>query len=478
MFASRRQFHDRQAGTFGEVEDFYTRHCAEPFASDDFPDEYAVQVRPKPLDDHELREQQIKRMLDKDLVTYNEARVMDDHDPVPDGNVPVSLYLKQLEQKLMPQQPPPGTPGEGGEPDAGGEGEPGGGDALAALLGGDATPTGGGPPQPGNGEGEGTLPPQIQKALFLKGFTGEITDKLGRKMHYVDGKRVAGPKVPPAPKAPKGPTKKQLRQDAKAEADREKADELAKAVEVATKLRAGQPITHEDVKALDERLKHLNVNVLKQLNKDIGAKVSVAKAKLIDQAVAHAKALAAGSSRPPSKEAPKAKEKPVETPASPDTPHGKARAALDAMGLDHSHLSDEQAAALHDQIRDLHAKAGGPATAAPAKTPKAKGEGGAKPVAGGGRVDATEKELEAASRHPDAMAGDLPKAEAHADAVLAKVRANHTDDEIRELSRRVAGRKARTAKQGLEYLKNSLTAVTRIIASQIEEGHRVESVGG
>ena len=146
LFAARRQFLDQQSGLVGEVGDFYTRCLADPYSS--FPGEYVLQVKPQPVDDHEFRETQVKRRIDADLVTYNEARAMDDADPVPGGDVPVSIYLDTLKQKMAPPpQQPNLSPLGGGKP---------------PLLPG-ATPTRGAPPGEELPEAEGTRPPAANR---------------------------------------------------------------------------------------------------------------------------------------------------------------------------------------------------------------------------------------------------------------------------------------------------------------------------
>jgi hypothetical protein len=147
LYAARRQFLEQQDGLVEELAAFYTQELAGPWSS--FPDEYQMQVVPKPVDDHDLREQQFKRRLEYDLLTYNEARVMDDADPVEGGDIPRSLYLKQLEAKLNPPEPEP-------------EPAPGGGGDKAVSPG--PTPTGGAVPQPANPAGEGSRPP-VAKAM-------------------------------------------------------------------------------------------------------------------------------------------------------------------------------------------------------------------------------------------------------------------------------------------------------------------------
>lgn len=137
--------------------------------------------------------------------------------------------------------------------------------------------------------------------------------------------------------------------------------------------------------------------------------------------------------------------------AASEQKHAKARRALDAMGLAHDHLDDGEAEQLHDQIAKLHAKT---------KPPPAPGP----PAAGGPEVDASEKALRDALDRDSKDPG--PESAKAAGELLAKVRAEHTDDEIRELARRVTGKGGRTAKQALAFLQADLTAVTRAIDSQ------------
>ena len=106
-----------------------------------------------------------------DLLTYNEARIKDDLEPVEGGDVPVSIYLKMQESKLTPQQPPqmPGMPtGDANKP-AGG-------------------PLSGGVPKPENRPAEGTGLPVVNKAepCGMNGLAGSQggfypTRKLARR---------------------------------------------------------------------------------------------------------------------------------------------------------------------------------------------------------------------------------------------------------------------------------------------------------
>lgn len=139
----------------------------------------------------------------------------------------------------------------------------------------------------------------------------------------------------------------------------------------------------------------------------------------------------------------------------PDDAAPRARAALDALGLPHEHLTDEQASKLHEQIYALHAKAGGVATKSAAVRPS------------GAHLDASEKEIEAAIRlDHEKPAKTEAEAEARAEAVLAKILDRHTPEEVMELARRVTGKSGKNAREAADILKADMTAVTRLVVSQ------------
>lgn len=180
QYAARQQFHDSQEDYLHCLATFFTRVLAWPWCS--FEGEYLVRIRPRPINDKELREKQFGRQLQYDLLTYNEARAKDDLPPVEGGNVPTSLYVKKKEQELTPQQQPSdGMPG--GTPDgAGGEGA-GASDPLAALLGGG--PTAGATPKPANPGGKGSLSPRVVKADAMGTLVGSdggfLTKQCGKR---------------------------------------------------------------------------------------------------------------------------------------------------------------------------------------------------------------------------------------------------------------------------------------------------------
>jgi len=152
---------------------------------------------------------------------------------------------------------------------------------------------------------------------------------------------------------------------------------------------------------------------------------------------------------------------PPETPPGPaakPAPHAQARAALDALGVAHSHLSDE------DVVSRLKAAFG-----APAAKPAAKAKPAARPKAAAGRtkpagehLDAAAAELNALSRSDGAATVTDEAATAHLDRVLAGM----TSDEVKEIARRVTNRRARTPAEARQNLHNDLTAVRRLVQSQ------------
>lgn len=448
-YSAQRAFQSRQKQFFNDIASWYTKVLCWPWES--FPGEYLIHIKLPPIEDVELLEKQLQ--TDKGIRSVNERRAQRDLPPVEDGDWPEDIFLEVLKQRVAP--PPQPMPGAEGVPQEGDE--QGAGDPLAALLGTGPQSAPGGVPQPDNDAAEGSGVPTVGKAAKQTRREGEVWQSGKRWYTVKDGKTVPAKnpgKQAPAPKAPKGPTKKEQKQTARAAAEQEKTAGRARVAEVGTKLRDGGSITHEDALALDANLKHLDVGELKELNRVIGAKVSVAKAKLIDQAVAHAKALAAGQKSPHAK--PVKPEKPVKAPKvgkPASSPVAGTRAHMDALGIPHDHLSD-------DEVEEtMRAAFGGKKPAAPAPAP-AKPGAKPKPAAGGEKVDASAKELEATI---DTLAVISPEeAEKH----LAKLQADHTDDELREIARRVTGKGGRTGKQALELIRHDLVAVHRALESQ------------
>jgi hypothetical protein len=166
FYAARQQFHDVQSAYLDRLAAWLTKVLAWPFSKR--PGDLVVRIKPRPINDHELREKQIGRQLQYDLLTYNEARRLDDMDPVEGGDVPVSLFVKKKESELMPPEPPPGQPGRDGGDAGGGGGQ----DPMSAILGGDARPTSGAVPRPANPAAAGSLPPKVGKAMDTMTLSG------------------------------------------------------------------------------------------------------------------------------------------------------------------------------------------------------------------------------------------------------------------------------------------------------------------
>ena len=162
LYASLRQFFWRQGQFVRRLADFYTRVLCRPWES--FADEFRIQIDLPTLDDQELIDKRLGN--DVNRISLNEARGLRNMPPVEGGDVPEAIYLKWLEQKVLPQpeqQQPGADPGQGGQ---GGQDS----DPLSAILGG--TPTGGAVPGEGNDDAEGTLPPRESVGKSMGELTG------------------------------------------------------------------------------------------------------------------------------------------------------------------------------------------------------------------------------------------------------------------------------------------------------------------
>lgn len=146
LYAAKQQFHELTVQPECEVwGEFLTTTLAEPWC--DEPGEIVVEVTPPPVNDKEMAEQQLARQLQYDLLSYNEARAADNLPPVKGGELPVSVFLDTVRQKVAP--PPP--PMAGGRP---GKADP----ARADR------PTAGAVPTPDNDAAEGSRPPTVTKS--------------------------------------------------------------------------------------------------------------------------------------------------------------------------------------------------------------------------------------------------------------------------------------------------------------------------
>jgi hypothetical protein len=104
-------------------------------------------------------EEQAEAMLSGDVssggITFNEYRRARNRPPHPDPRaetLPMSVFVKLIEQESAPPAPPPGQPGADG---GGGDADP-----LAALAGGGSEA--GDAPRPDNPAAKGSLPPRTK----------------------------------------------------------------------------------------------------------------------------------------------------------------------------------------------------------------------------------------------------------------------------------------------------------------------------
>jgi len=114
LYAARQQFHDSQKETLHSFGEWLTRTLAWPWER--FPGEFKVQVDMPGIDDKDMLEKQLA--ADAGIRSVNERRALRNIPPIEGGDVPEQIYLKVLEQKLVPQPqaPAPGSPGGAAPP--------------------------------------------------------------------------------------------------------------------------------------------------------------------------------------------------------------------------------------------------------------------------------------------------------------------------------------------------------------------------
>ena len=165
-YAARQQFYDRQEDYLNRLAVWFDRAFLNPW--EEFEGELTLKIKPKPIDDKELREKQYE--ADKDILTVNQRHALRDRPPVEGGDVPAELYSQWLAKRIMPEP----------EPDP------------AAMLGG-AQPGGelpdqeNGPPRPDNPQGEGSLAPRKAMSAILDSAGGALVRpaQRGRKRRRV-----------------------------------------------------------------------------------------------------------------------------------------------------------------------------------------------------------------------------------------------------------------------------------------------------
>jgi len=153
-YAARQQFYDRQEDYLNRLAVWFDRECLNPW--EEFEGELTLKIKPKPIDDKELREKQYE--ADKDILTVNQRHALRDRPPVEGGDVPAELYNQWLAKRIMPEpEPDPTAATLGGQ----GQGE--------ELPGGE-----GGPPRPDNPQGEGSLAPRKAMSALLDSAGGSL----------------------------------------------------------------------------------------------------------------------------------------------------------------------------------------------------------------------------------------------------------------------------------------------------------------
>ena len=104
LYAALRQFHHRQGAFVHRLADWLTKVICRPYC--EFSGQYRFQIDLPTLDDPDLMERQLGTDIPNGGVLYNEYRALRNRPTVgPEGDVPVSIYLKLLEAKLTPQPP-------------------------------------------------------------------------------------------------------------------------------------------------------------------------------------------------------------------------------------------------------------------------------------------------------------------------------------------------------------------------------------
>ncbi|TXI06505.1 MAG: phage portal protein [Rhizobium sp.] len=131
-WAAQRRFYD--LGLSIEARNlsvFLTKHLAHPWC--EFPGQYRIEVEIDPPQNVEAEASERQSAAEKGLIYVNEYRTATNRKPVPDGDVPLSVYLAKLQQAAAPQPDPMALGGGGAKPPAPAEGgKPG--DPLSGLL--------------------------------------------------------------------------------------------------------------------------------------------------------------------------------------------------------------------------------------------------------------------------------------------------------------------------------------------------------
>lgn len=141
------------------------------------------------------------------------------------------------------------------------------------------------------------------------------------------------------------------------------------------------------------------------------------------------------------------------------SPH-PARAVLDAAGLAHGHLSD-------DEVSERLRRAFAPPEAAkstPGANPKEQSVN-----TDTSKVDRAAKTVDDAIEawgHDPKLVGDEAATAAKADELIAQLRADHTPEELKAIAKKTTGKSGRTADEALKLIHTDLTAVARLRKTQ------------
>lgn len=100
-YAAQQQFYNLQENYLHRLSVWFTRCFCRPWSS--FPGEFVLNIKPKPIDDKDLKEKQHARQCQVGTITLNESRAKDDMPPLPYGGDLLPVALAKQQQAAMPQ---------------------------------------------------------------------------------------------------------------------------------------------------------------------------------------------------------------------------------------------------------------------------------------------------------------------------------------------------------------------------------------
>jgi hypothetical protein len=180
LYAAKKFYHESTVQPeCEEIGDHLTTAVAQPWEEET--GELCIEVIPAEPQNEETATISAKDRLDTGAWTLNEVRASQNSPPLPGGDVPLSVWLKQVDAKVNPPEPvPPELAGRDGPPNKG------------------KGPTAGAPPRPENPEGEGTRPPTGPRAKSMSSLVDSAggaliapaTVGVGRKLGRRKSRRV------------------------------------------------------------------------------------------------------------------------------------------------------------------------------------------------------------------------------------------------------------------------------------------------